>query len=126
MAGISSTEASRLLNRMIDRIDFLGDNLLQSVNPTQRTASQDHIGQVFARFANGRSVHLELGVWTAWPEERVQQHVGPDKLGDIIRLDMNPAFSGRCRREHHGAALPGQLDRLHLVEQPVRACTLPS
>jgi SAM-dependent methyltransferase len=26
------------------------------------------------------------------PEECVQQHVGPDKLGDIIRLDMNPAF----------------------------------
>jgi SAM-dependent methyltransferase len=93
MAGISSTEASRLLYRMIDRIDFLGDNLLQSVNPpAQRTAFQDHIGQVFARFANGRSVHLELGVWTAWPEERVQQHVGPDKLGDIIRLDMNPTF----------------------------------
>jgi len=79
MAGISSTEASRLLYRMIDRIDFLGDDLLQSVNPAQRTAFQDHIGQVFARFANGRSVHLELGVWTAWPEERVQQHVGPDK-----------------------------------------------
>ena len=79
MAGISSTEAARLLYRMIDRIDLLGDNLLQSVNPEQRTAFQDHIGQVFARFANGRSVHLELGVWTAWPEERVQQHVGPDK-----------------------------------------------
>ena len=80
MAGISGTEASRLLYRMIDRIDLLGDNLLQSVNPSaQRTAFQDHIGQVLARFANGRSVHLELGVWTAWPEERVQQHVGPDK-----------------------------------------------
>jgi len=93
MAGISSTEASRLLYRMINRIDFLGDHLLQSVNPpAQRTAFQDHIGQVFARFANGRSVHLELGVWTAWPAERVQQHVGPDKLGDIIRLDMNPTF----------------------------------
>jgi SAM-dependent methyltransferase len=93
MAGVSSTEVSRLLNRMIDRIDFLGDNLLQGVNPpVQRTAFQDHIGQVFARFANGRSVHLELGVWTAWPEERVHQHVGPNKLGDIIRLDMNPTF----------------------------------
>ena len=79
MAGISSTEASRLLYRMIDRIDFLGDHLLESVNPAQKTEFQDHIGQVFARFANGRSVHLELGVWTAWPEERVQQHVGPDK-----------------------------------------------
>ena len=65
MAGISRTEASRLLYRMIDRIDFLGDNLLQSVNPAQRTAFQDHIGQVLARFANGRSVHLELRVWTA-------------------------------------------------------------
>ena len=92
MAGISSTEATHLLYRMINRIDFLGDNLLQSVNPEQRTAFQDHIGQVFARFANGRSVHLELGVWTAWPEERVEQHVGPDKLGDIIRLDMDPTF----------------------------------
>src|SRR5947199_234832 len=77
---------------MIDRIDFLGDNLLQNVNPAQRTASHDHIDQVFARFANSRSVHLALGVWTAWPEGRVQQHVGPDKLGDIIRLDMNPTF----------------------------------
>ena len=93
MAGISGTEASRLLYRMIDRIDLLGDNLLQSVNPSaQRTAFQDHIGQVLARFANGRSAHLELGVWTTWPEERVQRHVGPDKLGDIIRLDMNPTF----------------------------------
>src|SRR5205823_3635442 len=65
MAGTSSTEVSRLLYRMIDRIDFLGDNLLQNVNPpAQRTAFQDHIGQVFARFDNGRSVHLELGVWT--------------------------------------------------------------
>src|SRR6516225_5475124 len=75
MAGISCTEASRLLYRMIDRIDFLGDHLLQNVNsPAQRTAFQDHIGRVLARFANGRSVHFELGVWTAWPEERVQQH----------------------------------------------------
>ena len=42
--GISSTEASRLLSRMIDRIDFLGDHLLQSVNPpAQRTAFQDYI-----------------------------------------------------------------------------------
>src|SRR6478735_3492367 len=47
MAGISNTEVSRLLNRMIDRIDFLGDNLLQSVNPVQKTAFQDHIDQVF-------------------------------------------------------------------------------
>jgi SAM-dependent methyltransferase len=93
MAGISSTEASRLLDRMIDRIDFLGDHLLQNVDPpAQRTEFQDHTGQVLARFANGSSVHLELGVWTAWPEERVQQHIGPDKLGDIIRLDMNPTF----------------------------------
>jgi hypothetical protein len=85
MAGISSNEASRPLYRMIDRIDLLADNLLQSVNPPARiTAFQDHIGQVFARFANGRSIHLELGVSTAWPEERVQQHVGPDKL----RLDV--------------------------------------
>ena len=77
MAGISRTEASRLLHRMIDRMDFLGDNLLQNVNPPAPiTAFQDHIGQVFARFANGRSVHLELGVWTAWPEERVQQQRG--------------------------------------------------
>src|SRR5262245_60755608 len=52
MVGVSRTEASRLLYRMIDRIDFLGDNLLQRVNPrAQRTAFQDHIGQVFARFA---------------------------------------------------------------------------
>jgi len=92
MAGISSTEVSRLFCRMIDRVDFLGDNLLQNVNPAQRTAFHDHIDQAFARFANGRSVHLELGVWTSWPEERVQQHVGPDKLGDVIRLDMNPTF----------------------------------
>jgi SAM-dependent methyltransferase len=93
MAGISTTEALRLLQRMINRIDLLGDHLLQSVNPpAQRTAFQDQIGQVFARFANGRSIHLELGVWTAWPEQRVRQHVGPDKLGDIIRLDMNPTF----------------------------------
>jgi SAM-dependent methyltransferase len=92
VVGVARTEASRLLCRMIDRIDFLGDKLLENVNPAQRTAFQDHIAQVFARFANGRSVHLELGVWTAWPEERVQQHVGPDKLGGIIRLDMNPTF----------------------------------
>jgi hypothetical protein len=30
MAGISSTEASRLLYRMIDRIDLLGDHLLHA------------------------------------------------------------------------------------------------
>jgi SAM-dependent methyltransferase len=92
LAGSSRNDASGLLCRMIDRIDFLGDNLLQNVNPAQRTAFHDHIAQVLARFANGRSVHLELGVWTAWPQERVQQHVGPNKLGDIIRLDMNPTF----------------------------------
>src|SRR6516225_10879376 len=60
MAGISSTEVSRLFCRMIDRVDFLGDNLLQNVNPAQRTAFHDHIDQAFARFANGRSVHWSL------------------------------------------------------------------
>lgn len=33
VGGISSTEALRLLYRMIDRVDFLGDHLLQNVNP---------------------------------------------------------------------------------------------
>jgi len=36
MAGISSTEASRLLYRMIDRLDLLGDHLLERVNPRLR------------------------------------------------------------------------------------------
>jgi hypothetical protein len=50
LARISRTEASGLLYRVVDRLNvLLGDKLLESVNPAQRTAFQDHITQVFAR-----------------------------------------------------------------------------
>lgn len=66
------------------------------VNPARNWegATSEFFADVAARYAclqDGRSIHLELGTYIAWPSERLEAHVTNHNIGDLIRLDMNLA-----------------------------------
>jgi SAM-dependent methyltransferase len=72
----------------MDQKVFAGVNARSRDNPefeAALTKSQE-------QFADGRAVHLELGTWSTWPNERVEDMVASDRLGDVIRLDLDPQW----------------------------------
>jgi SAM-dependent methyltransferase len=81
------------LNKFAERFSFLGGSLYDWVNPQHRRDErfEEASRRELQKIRNGRSVHLELGTYTAWPAERVEQEIGYG-LGDLIRLDLNPDF----------------------------------
>jgi len=82
------------LDKFAERFSFLGGSLYDWVNPQHRRNEpfEEAWSRELHKIRNGRSVHLELGTYDAWPAERVEQEIGKG-LGDLIRLDMSPDFS---------------------------------
>jgi hypothetical protein len=59
------------------------------------------------------AVHLELGTWTAFPDERVAEIVAGDRLAEFIRLDAEPEHGPDVVAD--ATALPfrsGAIDRI--------------
>jgi len=76
------------------KLAFLKGAMFEDVNAFSRlTASFDEpLGEYLKRYRNGRSVHLELGSYTTWPDARATAFIAENQLGDVIRLDMNLAY----------------------------------
>lgn len=64
---------------------FGGPNSYSFSNPAFDLATE----RAMAPTRDGRSVHLELGVSVAWPNEMVERFINTQKIGDLIRTDMN-------------------------------------
>jgi len=73
------------------KLDFLSGAVFENVNgfPRRSMKFEEDKEDKLRQFSNGRSIHLELGSYTAWPDERADAFVTENNIGDIIRLDMN-------------------------------------
>lgn len=68
--------------------------MFEGVNGFFRTSPRldEAVAKHYERFRKGRAIHLELGSYIVWPTKRVEKHIAETGIGDITRLDMNPAF----------------------------------
>jgi predicted O-methyltransferase YrrM len=80
---------------IVDRLRHLDGDIFKGVNPRAKVNAEfeEALLESRRRFADRKAVHLELGTWTAWPAERANEYVENERLGDMIRLDMNPEYS---------------------------------
>ena len=80
--------------RVCERLEFLKNVMFVGQNGFSRSAPDfDEQANLYdAPIRNGNSVHLELGTFTVWPQSRADQFVEEQGIGDIIRVDFNPAF----------------------------------
>lgn len=72
----------------------LGENLYNDVNGHRKPNYffSDGLYHQWRTRANSGAIHLELGTWIAWPDERAASYVAQEGIGDIIRLDMQAEF----------------------------------
>jgi SAM-dependent methyltransferase len=54
---------------------------------------EEAVTKAITPLRDGNAVHLELGAYTTWPDEAVAGYVERERLGDFIRLDMNPDYA---------------------------------
>jgi SAM-dependent methyltransferase len=80
--------------RVDDAVGRLADRIFMDVSPILRenAAFAAREAEINSRFRDGRSVHLELGTFKVWPNERVETYIAEEGIGDMIRLDMNTDF----------------------------------
>ena len=72
-----------------------GAHLYRDVNPRRPGYDGHHEALVRERHARTRdvgAVHLELGTWTAFPDERVAQLRREEALAEFVRLDFEPDY----------------------------------
>lgn len=87
-------EAAQIQERAGHVLEWLGGALFKEVNPKKivHTDFEKKYSNQWEKFRNKNAIHLELGTWMAWPDERTDQFVRDNELGDCIRLDMNTDF----------------------------------
>jgi SAM-dependent methyltransferase len=91
-------------------------HLLDGVNPLLEGAGAAWDAARAAAYApteRAGAVHLELGTWTAFPDERARELADADGLAEFVRLDVDPAHPVDVVAD--ATALPfrsGALDRV--------------
>jgi SAM-dependent methyltransferase len=114
--SLGDSRADELVAELIERRDALGEVLSAGVNPPRTDygdAWEQARAAAYAPTENVGAVRLELGTWTAFPAERVQQFLSEDGLSDFIRLDADARYE--CEVVADATALPfrsGVIDRL--------------
>ncbi len=73
-----------------DGINLLRRTMFQDVNPSVMEVKIPF--DEFKQYQDGSGVHLELGTYTAWPNDRADRYVRDNNLGDFVRLDMQGQF----------------------------------
>lgn len=53
---------------------------------------EHELDDLFAQSTGVGAVHLELGVWSAWPEARKQELKNLYGLSEVVRLDIDPSY----------------------------------
>jgi SAM-dependent methyltransferase len=113
---LDAGRARELAAELEQRRDELGTVLTEGVNPPRTDYGQtweDARAAAYAPTERVGAVHLELGTWTAFPPERVQEFVDGDGLAEFIRLDADPQYE--CEVVADATALPfrsGVIDRV--------------
>jgi SAM-dependent methyltransferase len=87
-------QADALLATLHEHLHSWQPHLLDGVNPLLPGAGAEWDAARAAAYAatvRAGAVHLELGTWSAFPDERVRELADSDGLAEFIRLDADPA-----------------------------------
>lgn len=91
---LETSQAVEFQEHLVDAVRELNGSIFSGVNNRSRShpAFKEELAKSWSRFADGRAVHLELGTWSAWPDDVVDRRVAEDKLGDFVRLDFSADY----------------------------------
>jgi SAM-dependent methyltransferase len=109
-------QGDALVATLRDHLRAWRPHLLDGVNPLLPGAGaawDAARAEAYAPTAHAGAVHLELGTWTAFGDERTRELVEADALAELIRLDVDPAHPVDVVAD--ATALPfrsGALDRV--------------
>ena len=87
-------QADGLVATLHEHLGAWRPHLLDGVNPLLPGAGAEWDAARAAAYqatVNGGAVHLELGTWTAFGDERTRELADADGLAELIRLDVDPA-----------------------------------
>lgn len=112
-ARMPDETAAGLLEQIDTHIATAADYLLRDVNPPR--ADRDGVwdearGAAFFKTQRVGAVHLELGTFTTFPDERVAEIVAGDGLAEFLRLDFD---------RHYGPDLVADVTNLPLANASV-------
>lgn len=84
----------RFVQKAIDKLAWMENAMFINVSPLKATPldfkeKYDHHWQ---KTQHNTAVHLEIGTWTAWPDDKVDEYIKNENIGDFIRLDMDHSF----------------------------------
>jgi predicted SAM-dependent methyltransferase len=109
-------QGDALVAMLREHLDAWRPHLLDGVNPLLPGAGANWDAARAAAYApteNAGALHLELGTWSAFPDERTRELIEADGLAELIRLDADPAHPVDVVAD--ATALPfasGSLDRV--------------
>jgi SAM-dependent methyltransferase len=112
----AGAQAPALAATLHEHLDAWRGHLLDGVNPLlpgEGKAWDDARAAAYAPTERAGAVHLELGAWTAFPDERARELADADGLAEFIRLDVDSAHPVDVVAD--ATALPfrsGSLDRV--------------
>jgi SAM-dependent methyltransferase len=113
---LDAAQSERILSELRERADALGEGLVLGVNPPRTDyghAWEDARAAAYAPTERAGAVHLELGTWTAFPDDHTRKLIETDGLAELIRLDAFPGYP--CDVIADATALPfrsGSIDRV--------------
>ena len=87
-------QAQELSDEVVSVLASYGERVFDHVNPPKPTDTGylKLLHEYNRRYRRVGAVHVELGTWTAWSDQRVADFAAMDGLSEFVRLDMNPDF----------------------------------
>jgi SAM-dependent methyltransferase len=88
-------QGDALVATLREHVSAWQPHLLDGVNPLLPGAGaawDAARAEAYAPTERAGAVHLELGTWSAFPDERTQELIEADGLAELIRLDADPSF----------------------------------
>ena len=82
------------LQKALAKLEWIDNTIFLNVSPSQEVPVdfKEQYNQHWNKTAHPSAVHLEIGTWTAWPNQRVDEYIRNENIGDFIRLDMDYSF----------------------------------
>jgi SAM-dependent methyltransferase len=87
-------EAGALLDALAAHVEAWREHIFAGVNPERPDSDGAWRAARWAaleRTVGAGAVHVELGTWSAFPDERVAELIAGDRLADFVRLDVDLA-----------------------------------
>ena len=115
LAAAEPEAAGALRERLEAALGRQGERLFEHVSAEARPnpVFEAAFAEAWGKTRGTAALHLELGTWIAWPEERARDYVAVEAIGDVVRLDFNAEY--RPDVAASATALPfrdGSIDRV--------------